>query len=313
MSTLYISHPAALAHQTPLGHPERPDRILAIERALEKERFISLIREQAPMAEMESLVLAHPEEYVVKLRNISPREGMVKVDEDTVMSPGTYEAALRAAGGAVRAVDEVVTGKVANAFVAMRPPGHHAERIRPMGFCFFNNAAIAARHAQRRYGAERVAILDWDVHHGNGTQDIFWNDPSVLYCSTHEAPLYPWTGAASETGEHGTIVNAPLREGDGSDAFREAMEGVVLPRMNAFAPDLIVISAGFDAHWRDPLATLNLTESDFAWATQKLMDLADKHCGRRIVSLLEGGYDLEGLSKSVAFHLDALMGRDMRT
>lgn len=311
MTTLYVSHSAALAHATPLGHPERPDRIRAIERALEKERFMPLAREQAPMAEMEFLTLAHPESYVRRLREIAPREGMVRVDEDTVMSPGTYEAALRAAGGAVLAVDEVMTGKATNAFVAMRPPGHHAERVRAMGFCFFNNAAIAARHAQRRYGAERVAIFDWDVHHGNGTQDIFWNDGSVLYCSTHEAPLYPWTGSLSETGEYGTIVNAPLSEGAGSDVFREAVETVILPRMADFVPDLIIISAGFDAHWRDPLASLNLTESDFAWATKKLIALADRHCGNRIVSLLEGGYDLEGLSKSVAFHIDALMGREM--
>jgi acetoin utilization deacetylase AcuC-like enzyme len=313
MSTLYISHPAALDHQTPLGHPERPDRILAIERVLEKERFASLIREQAPMADMQSLTLAHPEHYVVSIRDISPREGVVRVDADTIMSPGTYEAALRGAGGAVRAVDEVMTGQAANAFVAMRPPGHHAERVQAMGFCFFNNAAIAARHGQRRHGAERVAILDWDVHHGNGTQDIFWSDSSVMYCSTHEAPLYPGTGALSETGEHGTIVNAPLSAGDGSDAFREAMDGAVLPRIDDFAPDLIVISAGFDAHWRDPLASLNLTESDFAWATHRLMSLAEKHCGRRIVSVLEGGYDLDGLSKSTAAHLDVLMGRDVRT
>jgi acetoin utilization deacetylase AcuC-like enzyme len=310
MSTLYIAHPASLDHQTPIGHPERPDRIRAIERALEKERFTSLICEQAPMAEMESLALAHPEDYIVRLRDISPREGLVRIDEDTVMSPGTYEAALRGAGGAVLAVDEVMSGRVTNAFVAMRPPGHHAERIRAMGFCFFNNAAIAARHAQKRHGAERVAIFDWDVHHGNGTQDIFWSDQSVLYCSTHEAPLYPGTGALSETGEHGTIVNAPLSAGDGSDAFRDAVDNVILPRIDAFAPDLIVISAGFDAHWRDPLASLNLTETDFAWATQKLMDLAERHCGRRIVSVLEGGYDLEGLARSTAFHLDALMGRE---
>ncbi|MET0531531.1 MAG: histone deacetylase family protein [Microvirga sp.] len=311
MSTLYISHPASLDHQTPLGHPERPDRILAIERALEKERFTALIRDLAPIAEMESLTLAHPEEHVVRLRDISPREGLVRIDEDTVMSPGTYEAALRGAGGAVKAVDEVMAGHMNNAFVAMRPPGHHAEMTRAMGFCFFNNAAIAARHAQKRHGAERVAIFDWDVHHGNGTQDIFWRDASVLYCSTHEAPLYPGTGSASERGEHNTIVNVPLGAGDGSEMFRTAVEQAVLPRIDAFAPDLIIISAGFDAHWRDPLASLNLTETDFAWATRQLMGLADRHCGQRIVSVLEGGYDLEGLSKSVAFHLDALMGREM--
>ncbi len=312
MTTLFLCHPAALNHQTPLGHPERADRIRAVERVLEQERFAALVREQAPLGDVEAIARAHPRFYVDTLRDSAPREGVMRIDEDTIMSPGTYEAALRGAGGAVQAVDEVMTGVVANAFVAMRPPGHHAERTRAMGFCFFNNAAIAARHAQTRYGAERVAIFDWDVHHGNGTQDIFWSDASVLYCSTHEAPLYPGTGAVSETGDHGTIVNAPLNAGDGSEAFREALEAVVLPRMEAFGPDLIVISAGFDAHWRDPLASLNLMESDFAWATQKLMAIADRRCGGRIVSLLEGGYDLEGLSKSVAFHLDALMGRDIR-
>ena len=309
MTTLYLGHPAALDHQMPLGHPERPDRIRAIERALEHERFATLVREQAPLGDFDRVALAHPEAYIAQLQSAAPREGMVRIDEDTVMSPGTLEAALRGAGGAVRAVDEVMQGHVANAFVAMRPPGHHAERVRAMGFCFFNNAAIAARHAQQRYGAERVAIMDWDVHHGNGTQDIFWSDPSVLYASTHEMPLYPGTGALSERGEHDTIVNAPLAAGDGGEVFREAFEAAVLPRIDAFQPDLIVISAGFDAHWRDPLASLNLTEADFAWATKRLMDLADRHAGGRVVSLLEGGYDLEGLAKSTAAHVNALMGQ----
>jgi acetoin utilization deacetylase AcuC-like enzyme len=309
MTTLYLGHPAALDHQMPLGHPERPDRIRAIERALEHERFAGLVREQAPLGDFDRVALAHPEAYIAQLQSAAPREGMVRIDEDTVMSPGTLEAALRGAGGAVRAVDEVMLGHVANAFVAMRPPGHHAERVRAMGFCFFNNAAIAARHAQQRYGAERVAIMDWDVHHGNGTQDIFWSDPSVLYASTHEMPLYPGTGALSERGEHDTIVNAPLAAGDGGEVFREAFEAAVLPRIDAFQPDLIVISAGFDAHWRDPLASLNLTEADFAWATKRLMDLADRHAGGRVVSLLEGGYDLEGLAKSTAAHVNALMGQ----
>jgi len=312
MSTLYISHPASLAHLTPAGHPERPDRIRAIETALEKERFGALIREQAPMAEMESLTLVHPDRHVVALREACPREGLVRIDEDTVMSPGTFEAALRAAGGAVRAVDEVMSGAAKNAFVAMRPPGHHAETARAMGFCFFNNAAIAARHAQRHHGAGRVAVLDWDVHHGNGTQDIFWSDPSVLYCSIHEMPLYPGTGAPSETGEHGTILNAPMEPGDGSVVFRDLMERVVLPRMEAFQPDLLIVSAGFDAHWRDPLASINLTETDFGWATQRVMGLADKVCGSRVVSVLEGGYDLEALAKSASAHLDALMGREVK-
>lgn len=308
MTTLFLCHPSALDHKTPPGHPERPDRIRAIERALEQERFAALVREQAPMAEIDSLVRAHPQAYVESIRDMAPREGLVRVDEDTVMSAGTYEAALRGAGGAVQAVDEVMKGRVANAFVAMRPPGHHAERTRAMGFCFFNNAAIAARHAQARYGAERVAIVDWDVHHGNGTQDIFWRDGTVLYCSTHESPLYPGTGALSERGERDTIVNAPLASGDGSDVFRDAFETAILPRIESFGPDLIVVSAGFDAHWRDPLAGLKLTEADFAWATRKLMEAADRFCDGRIVSVLEGGYDLEGLAKSAAAHVDALMG-----
>jgi acetoin utilization deacetylase AcuC-like enzyme len=311
MTTLYISHPASLDHLTPIGHPERPDRIRAIEAALEQEQFAALVREQAPIAEIEAVALAHPEDYVLTLREACPREGLVRIDDDTVMSPGSYEAALRGAGGAVLAVDEVMGGKVANAFVAMRPPGHHAERVRAMGFCFFNNAAIAARHAQTRHGAERVAIMDWDVHHGNGTQDIFWSDRSVLYASTHEMPLYPGTGAAGERGEHGTIVNAPLHAGEGGEAFRDAMRRTILPAIDAFRPDLMIISAGFDAHWRDPLAGLKLTETDFDWATIMLMDLAERHCGGRVVSVLEGGYDLDALAKSTAAHVGALMGHSV--
>src|SRR5215212_10307224 len=251
MTTLYLCHPAALDHRTPPGHPERPDRVRAIERILEQERFAALVREQAPEAAIEAILRAHPEAYVDAIRKSQPQEGSVHIDADTVMSPGTYEAVIRGAGGAVQAVDEVMEGKVANAFVAMRPPGHHAERTRAMGFCFFNNAAIAARHAQVRHGAERVAIIDWDVHHGNGTQDIFWRDPSVLYASTHEMPLYPGTGALSERGDFDTIVNAPLNSGDGGDIFREALETAILPRIEAFRPDLVLVSAGFDAHWRD--------------------------------------------------------------
>jgi len=307
MPTLLLGHPAALAHQVPMGHPERPDRIRAVERALEDECFSGLIREQALRAEPETIALIHPEPYIQAIIAAAPREGLVEIDADTSMSPGTLEAALRAVGAAAQAVDEVMAGKVRNAFSAMRPPGHHAERAQAMGFCFFNNVAIAARHAQQAHGAERVAIVDWDVHHGNGTQDIFWGDPSVLYCSTHEMPLYPGTGATSERGEHDTIVNAPLRAGDGGERFREAFETVILPRVEAFRADLILISAGFDAHWRDPVANLQLTEADFAWATRKLVDIADRRCGGRVVSLLEGGYDLEGLARSVAAHVKALM------
>jgi acetoin utilization deacetylase AcuC-like enzyme len=308
MSTLLLTHPAALQHRVPLGHPERPERILAVERALEQERFAPLLREQAPLAELEAIHRVHPERYVAALVAAAPREGFAAIDADTTLSAGTMEAALRGAGGAVRAVDEVLNRDCRNAFVAMRPPGHHAEQARAMGFCFFNHAAVAARHAQGAHGAERVAIIDWDVHHGNGTQEIFWDDPSVLYCSTHEMPLYPGTGSARERGAHDTIVNVPLSAGDGSDLFREAFETAVLPRVEGFAPDLIVISAGFDAHWRDPLANLRLTEADFAWATERLMGIAERRCGGRIVSLLEGGYDLDGLARSAAAHVTALMG-----
>lgn len=307
MTTLLIAHSACLNHVTPPGHPERPDRLRAIEGALEDEKFANLIREQAPMADIETVALAHPRQYVEAIREVSPREGMIALDGDTSMSPGSLEAALRAAGGAVMAVDEVIARKVDNAFVATRPPGHHAETVRPMGFCLFNNVAVAARYAQKKHGLARVGIVDFDVHHGNGTQEIFWSDPTVMYCSTHQMPLYPGTGAKSERGDHDTIVNAPLRAGDGGEQFREAMETTILPRLEAFGPDLVIISSGFDAHIRDPLASLNFTESDFAWATKKLMDLADRKSGGRVVSALEGGYDLQGLAGSVSAHVMALM------
>jgi acetoin utilization deacetylase AcuC-like enzyme len=307
MSTLLLTHSACLEHIPPMGHPERPDRLRAIERILEAEPFQMLVREQAPAASLAAIALCHPMDYIQGIRDATPKEGLVRLDADTTMSPGSFEAALRAAGGAVHAVDEVMGESVANAFVATRPPGHHAETAVPMGFCLFNNAAIAARHAQSQHGAERVAIVDFDVHHGNGTQDIFWSDPSVMYCSTHQMPLYPGTGAVSERGEHNSIVNAPLRPGDGGDRFRAAFETAILPRLRDFRPDLVIISAGFDAHMRDPLANLNLTEPDFAWATQKLMEIADQSAKGRVVSVLEGGYDLEGLARSVAAHVTALM------
>ncbi|HET9718325.1 MAG TPA: histone deacetylase family protein [Pseudolabrys sp.] len=307
MSTLLITHPDCLEHLTPAGHPERPDRLRAIERALEDEKFQSLARVEAPRGSLDIITLCHPSEYVEAIREASPTEGLVRLDADTSMSPGSFEAALRAVGGAKLAVDEVMTGKAANAFVATRPPGHHTETARPMGFCLFNNAAIAARYAQKTYGAERAAIVDFDVHHGNGSQDIFWSDKTVMYCSTHEMPLYPGTGAVGERGEFNTIVNAPLSAGDAGDVFREAVDTVILPRLRDFSPDIIIISAGFDAHTRDPLANLNLVEADYAWVTKKLMEVADARAGGRVVSLLEGGYDLQGLSRSVAAHVTALM------
>ena len=307
MSTLLITHPACLEHLMPDGHPERPERLRAIERALEAEKFQTLARDLAPLAPLETIALCHPMDYIEALRDASPSEGIIHLDADTSMSPGTFEAALRAVGGAIHAVDEVLSKKAANAFVAARPPGHHAETARPMGFCLFDNAAIAARYAQKQHGIASAAIVDFDVHHGNGSQEIFWADKTVMYCSTHQMPLYPGSGALGETGDYNTVVNAPLRPGDGGKAFREAFESRILPRLADFRPELIVISAGFDAHMRDPLANLNLSEDDFAWATQKLMGVADRCASGRIVSLLEGGYDLQALGNSVAAHVSALM------
>ena len=307
MSTLLITHPACLDHLTPSGHPERPERLRAVERALEAEKFQTLARVEAPMAPFETIALCHPMDYITEIRDATPEQGLVRLDADTSISPGSFEAALRAVGGAVHAVDEVLSNKAANAFVATRPPGHHAETARPMGFCLFDNAAIAARHAQQRHGVARAAIVDFDVHHGNGSQEIFWADKTVMYCSTHQMPLFPGTGAVIESGEYETIVNAPLRPGDGGEEFRDAFESRILPRLREFQPELIVISAGFDAHMRDPLANLNLLEADFAWATQKIMEVADRCAGGRVVSLLEGGYDLQALANSVAAHVTALM------
>ena len=307
MPTLLITHPACLEHRMPGGHPERPERLRAIEAALAADAFNPLVRVEAPRAELETIALCHPMDYVEAIRDATPQQGIAQLDADTSMSPGSFEAAIRAVGGAVHAVDAVMTGNATNAFVATRPPGHHTETARPMGFCLFNNAAIAARHAQHKHGIERAAIIDFDVHHGNGSQDIFWSDPTVMYASTHQMPLYPGTGAVSESGDHDTIVNAPLRPGDGGSQFREAFESRILPRLREFKPDLVIVSAGFDAHTRDPLANLNLVEADFAWATQKLLEIADQSAQGRLVSLLEGGYDLQGLAGSAAAHVNALM------
>ncbi len=306
MTTILYENPIFLEHKVPEGHPERPDRLKALNAALEHENFQRLTRLEAPQANEDYVLLAHPEEHLRTVMSVIPEEGINSFEADTHASPASLQAALTGIGGAVAAVDAVFSGKADNAFVASRPPGHHAEKNKAMGFCFFNNVAIAARHAQQKHGAERVAIVDWDVHHGNGTQDIFWDDPSVLFCSTHQMPLYPGTGAKHETGA-GNIVNAPLSANTGSDHFREAFKSRILSSLAEFKPDFILISAGFDAHHRDPLAQINLVAEDFDWATARLMELADKDAGNRIVSLLEGGYDLEGLAESAAIHILRLM------
>jgi acetoin utilization deacetylase AcuC-like enzyme len=306
LTTLYLTDPIFLEHEALPGHPERPDRLRAIEQALAAPGFAGLDRRGAPMADFETLVTAHDEDYVAMIRDAIPADGFVRIDADTALSPKSFIAASHAAGAVCLAVDEVMRGAAANAFCAVRPPGHHAEGDRAMGFCLFNNAVIAARHAQRVHGAARVAIVDWDVHHGNGTQAIVYDDPSIFYASTHQMPLYPGSGDPSETGV-GNILNVPLSPGSGSDEFEIAINDAVIPAVRTFRPDLIIISAGFDAHWRDPLAAINLREDDFAAATNALMEIADRHCGGRVVSTLEGGYDLEGLSASTAAHVDALM------
>ena len=309
MATRLYEHPIFLEHITPEGHPERPDRLRSLNIALEHPNFERLVRKQAPQANEDAVLLAHPEEHLLSvMRQIPEEDGEInRVEADTYVSPKSLQAALTGIGAAMMAVDDVFTGAADNVFVASRPPGHHAETAKAMGFCLFNNAAIAARHAQKVHGAERVAIIDWDVHHGNGTQDIFWNDTSVLFCSTHQMPLYPWSGDKNETGVKNNVVNAPLSPNTGSEYFREAFKSRVLPAIADFSPDLIIISAGFDAHHRDPLAQINLVGEDFDWATGRLLEMADKYASNRVVSLLEGGYDLEGLAESAAMHILRMM------
>ncbi len=306
MSVALFTHSSVLAHDTGEGHPESAARIRAVLQALELPDFASLLREVAPPATAEQLTAAHDEDYVEAILAL-PQDRVTYVDGDTVFSPGTREAALRAAGGACAAVDAVFEGWAEAAFVAMRPPGHHAERGRAMGFCFFNNAAVAAWHARHKWGVKRVAVVDFDVHHGNGTQDIFQDDPDFFYASSHQSPCYPGTGKASEHGVAGNVVNAPLPPGATGEAFRAAWEERILPALAAFRPELLILSAGFDAHAADPLAQLRLREGDFRWITEKLLAVADGCCPKRVISLLEGGYDLDALAASAAAHVRALM------
>jgi acetoin utilization deacetylase AcuC-like enzyme len=293
----------------PPGHPERVERLQAILGALEAEEFAYLVRVEAPLAADAQLLRAHPERHLAALTARSPRQGFAALDADTFMCPASLTAARRAAGAVVRAVDMVMAGEVRNAFCAVRPPGHHAETATPMGFCLFGNAVVGARHALEAHGLKRVAIVDFDVHHGNGTQDLVWQDARILFASTHQMPLYPGSGAAEEQGAHGQVVNAPLPPGASGAVFRAAMIARVLPAVEAHAPEMIFVSAGFDAHARDPLANLNLIEADYAWVTARLCELADRLCGGRIVSTLEGGYDLTALAASAAAHVRVLTER----
>jgi acetoin utilization deacetylase AcuC-like enzyme len=312
MATLLITHSDFLDHDTGFSHPERPDRMRAIDKVLAHDSYKALERAEAPLRDdvEDEILRVHPRHHLDRIKNAGEiakkRNGGLHLDGDTVMSAGSMEAALRAVGAGLDAVDAVMGGRVANAFCQVRPPGHHAEADRPMGFCLFSNAAIAAHYARARHGAERVAVVDFDVHHGNGTQDIFWSDKDLFYGSTHQMPLFPGTGELSETGV-GNIWNAPLREGDAGETFREAFTSRILDPLHDFGPDLVVISAGFDAHKRDPLGGLRLVEADFMWATEALGNVAERHCHGRIVSMLEGGYDLDALATSVAVHVRTLM------
>ena len=307
MSTLLYSHSAFLDHDTGPHHPERPDRLRAITAILETEAFSLLDRREAPLAEKAQIARVHPQRFVDWVLEQIPDDGLAGLDADTIVSPGSGEAALRAAGAVCAAVDAVVTGEARNAFCAIRPPGHHAEPERAMGFCLFNNVAVGAAHARAVHGLKRVAVVDFDVHHGNGTQAAFERDGDLFYASTHQSPLYPGTGHPEERGVANNVVNAPLPAFAGSTEFRSAMERIVLPALEGFAPELVIVSAGFDAHLRDPLASLNLVEDDYAWVTRKLCEIAARQCKSRVVSALEGGYDLRALAGSVAAHVDVLM------
>ncbi len=308
MSVALITHPACLEHDTGPWHPECADRLRAVLRALEAEEFLPLLREAAPAATLEQLTRVHPADYVQAILGIRPEPGEhVPLDNDTVMSAGSAEAALRSAGGAVHGVDAVMEGWARQAFVATRPPGHHAERSRPLGFCLFSNAAIAARHAQVAWHLKRVAVVDFDVHHGNGTQDIFGADPGLFYASSHQFPCFPGTGTVSEHGTANNILNVPLPPGANGGDFRDAWDHIILPALDAFAPELLIVSAGFDAHKLDPLAQLRLETADFRWITERLLESARLHCGGRLVSLLEGGYDLDALAACSAAHVRAML------
>ena len=309
MTTALFTHTDCLNHVTPPGHPERVDRLMAIYSAFDAMDLNHVLRIDAPIGTDTDILRVHPRAHIDAVTDAAPSVGSVALDADTHMSTGSLKAAYRGVGAMTKAVDMVLGGEVQNAFAAMRPPGHHAEKKTPMGFCLFGNIAIAAKHALDAHGLERVAIVDFDVHHGNGTQDLLWDEPRTLFISSHQMPLYPGSGAAHETGASGNIINIPLQANSGGAELRKAYERVVIPALNDFKPQLLLISAGFDAHRNDPLANLNWDEVDFAWATQALCDVADTHCEGRVVSTLEGGYDLDALAASTRAHLEVLIKR----
>ncbi|GGE44419.1 acetoin utilization protein [Primorskyibacter flagellatus] len=309
MTTALLTHPDCHGHINPEGHPEQVARLHEVLKALHGK---DLLRKEAPLADDASLLLCHPQAHLDALNAAAPDTGTLQLDADTYMTPGSLTAAYRAAGGAVRAVDMVMGGEAANVFVACRPPGHHAETERPMGFCLFGNVAVAARHALEVHGLKRVAIVDFDVHHGNGTQDLLWDEGRALFISTHQMPLYPGTGAQHERGAHGQITNIPLSAGTDGGLYRKILTNRIIPLIEAFEPEMLFLSAGFDAHKDDPLASIDLSTEDFGWITQELAALAGRVCGGRVVSCLEGGYNLPALAASAAAHVDALIAAGAR-
>lgn len=307
MDTILYSHPVSIEHDMGAHHPECPDRIRAVQRSLETEEFAFLDRREAPEGTVEAIERVHKPWYVESIFENVPENGHRHLDPDTALSPASGKAALRSVGGVCAAVDAIMNGEARNAFCALRPPGHHAEESQAMGFCFFNNVAVAARHAQAEWGIKKVAVVDFDVHHGNGTQYHFENRPELFYASSHQWPAYPGTGHEHETGVEHNIVNVHIAPGSKGEVVRHAYENRVLPALRGFKPELLIISAGFDAHARDPLAHLRLTEDDFVWLTRELMKVADSCCKGRVISTLEGGYDLQALGSSVAAHVRTLM------
>lgn len=303
---LLITHEACARHDTGHWHPESPARLAAVLKALDNADFAGLAWREAPRATAAQLALAHPEAFVERALAAVPETGYVGLDGDTILSPGSGEAALRAAGAVIAGVDAVMAGEASSAFCAVRPPGHHAEPEVAMGFCMFNNVGVGALHARAAHGLRRIAVVDFDVHHGNGSQALFWDDGEAFFASSHQSPLYPGTGASEERGAHGQIVNAPLPPGAGGEHFRAAWSGALLPALDRFKPELILVSAGFDAHREDDLGQLGMVEADYEWITRRMVQLARKHAQGRIVSCLEGGYNLGALARSVAAHLRVL-------